>query len=78
MKREEIIKKIEELDIQIKKFKKRLKESDLCEDLYEDALLKKAVLLKELEECDKNPIVEGFKKLMPKGKKTLISDYFKD
>ena len=78
MKKEEIIKKIEELDIQIKKFKKRLKESDLCEDLYEEALLKKAVLLKELENCDKNPIIEGVKKLLPKGKKTLICDYFKE
>jgi hypothetical protein len=38
-------------------------------------------LMKELEDCDKNPIVETFKssvrKLMPKGEKKLICDYFK-
>ncbi len=81
MKKEDIIKKIEETDEQIKKFKKRLQSSDLCEDLYDEAILKKAILLKELEECDKNPIVEGLKKgvkkLMPKQNKTLICDYFK-
>ncbi len=81
MKREEIIKKIEETDAQIKKFKKRLKSSDLCEDLYDKAILQKAILIKELEECDKNPVIEtlkkGVKKLMPKKEKTLICDYFK-
>ena len=81
MKKEELIKKIENTNEQISKFKKRLKTSDLCEDLYDNAILQKAILLKELEECDKNPIVEGvkkgFKKLMPKGEKTLICDYFK-
>ena len=81
MKKEEIIKKIEETDEQIKTFKKRLKTSDLCEDLYDNAILQKAILLKELENCDKNPVIENFKKgvkkLMPKQEKTLICDYFK-
>lgn len=80
MKKDRIIKEIEETTEQISKFKKRLKTSDLCEDLYDNAILKKAILLKELEECDKNPIIEGFKKginkVVPK-KKTLICDYFK-
>ena len=80
MKKEEILKKIEETDEQIKKFKKRLKTSDLCEDLYDNAILQKAILMKELEHCDKNPVVEGLKKginkIIPK-KKTLICDYFK-
>lgn len=81
MKKEEILKKIEETDEQIKMYKKRLKSSDLCEDLYDEAILRKAILLKELEDCDKNPIIEGLKKgvkkLMPKRNKTLICDYFK-
>ena len=81
MKREEILKRIEETDSQIQKFKQRLKSSDLCEDLYDKAILQKAILVKELEDCDKNPVVErlkkGIKKLMPKKEKTLICDYFK-
>jgi hypothetical protein len=81
VKKEEIIKQIEETEQQIKQFKKRLKTSDLCEDLYEEALLKKAVLLKELEDCDKNQLAETIKKgisrLIPNKKKTLICDYFK-
>lgn len=77
MKKQEILKKLEETNEQINKFKKRLRTSDLCEDLYDNAILQKAILMKELEECDKNPIVEGFKKMLPKTKKTLICDYFK-
>ena len=81
MKREEILKRKEETDSQIQKFKQRLKSSDLCEDLYDKAILQKAILVKELEDCDKNPVVEslkkGIKKLMPKKEKTLICDYFK-
>lgn len=77
MKKKEILKQIEELDTQINKYKKRLKTSDLCEDLYEEALLKKAVLLKELEECDKNPFIESIKNFIPKKEKTNICDYFK-
>lgn len=76
MKKEEIIKKIEETEEQIQKFKLRMKSSDLCRDLYDNAILQKAILKKELENCDKNPLIEGFKKLLPK-KKTLICDYFK-
>ena len=78
-KKENIIKRIEDTTEQINKFKKRLKTSDLCEELYDDAILQKAILMKELETCDKNPVIEGLKngisKLLPKEKK-LICDYF--
>ncbi len=77
MKRNEILKQLEETDAQIKMYQKRLKSSDLCEDLYDSAILKKAILIKELEDCDKNPLVEGFKRLLPKKQKTLICDYFR-
>ena len=81
MKKDELLKKIENKNEQINKFKKRLKTSDLCEELYDSAILEKAILMKELEDCGKNPIVEGvkksFRKLMAKSEKTLICDYFK-
>ena len=81
MKKEEIIKKLEDTNKQISKFKKRLKTSDLCEELYDSAIIEKAILLKELENCDKNHIIESVKrgvtKFLPKKEKTLICDYFK-
>ena len=77
MKKKELLEEIERTNEQISMYRKRLKTSDLCEDLYDDAILKKAVLLKELENCDKNPIIEGIKNFLPKRKKTLICDYFK-
>ena len=76
MKKQEIIKKLAEVETQIEKFKLSLKTSDLYVELYDNAILQKAILKKELADCDKNPVVEGFKKLLPK-KKTLICDYFK-
>ncbi len=50
--------------------------SDLCEDLYEDALIKKAITKKAIEDCDKNQFLENVKKILPH-KKTMICDYFK-
>lgn len=79
MKKEEILKKIEEKEYQIEMFKKRLKTSDLCADLYDKAILEKAILKKELEECEKNQIMKMVKKFIPKSKqKTFICDYFND
>ncbi|MGN1154244.1 MAG: hypothetical protein ACI4S3_09460 [Candidatus Gastranaerophilaceae bacterium] len=60
---------------QIKQFKLRLESSDLCETLYNKAILEKAILKKELEDADKNKFVEVVKKFIPK-KKERICDYF--
>lgn len=80
MKKKELLKELEQTVEQIKIYKKRMKSSDLCEDLYDAAVLKKAIIMKELEKCDKNPIVEGIKNIknmLPKKEKTLICDYFR-
>lgn len=74
--KDELIKKITELNIQIKKFEQRMQYSNICRDLYDGAVLQRAVLKKELEEYDKNPVLGKLKKLFPH-KKTLICDYFK-
>ena len=76
VKKEEILKKIEEKEQQIEMFRKRMKTSDLCADLYDKAILEKAILKKELENLEKNPIVEKVKKVFSK-KEKLICDYFK-
>ena len=80
VKKEEILKKIEENEQQIEMFRKRMKTSDLCAELYDKAILDKAILKKELEECEKNQIMKMVKKFIPKHKmkKVLICDYFKD
>ena len=75
MKKKHLQQNIEEKESQIQKFKLRLKSSDLCESLYNKAILEKAILKKELEELDKNKFVESIKKILPR-KKERICDYF--
>lgn len=75
MKKKHLQQHIEEKESQIQKFKLRLKSSDLCESLYNKAILEKAILKKELEELDKNKFVETIKKILPR-KKERICDYF--
>lgn len=76
MRKKHLQQHIEEKESQIQKFKLRLKSSDLCESLYNKAILEKAILKKELEDAGKNKFVEAVKKILPK-KKELICDYFK-
>lgn len=76
MKKEKLINQYEELQNQVNTFKLRMQTSDLCEDLYEDALIKKAITKKAIEDCDKNQFLENVKKILPH-KKTMICDYFK-
>lgn len=75
MKKKHLQQHIEEKESQIQKFKLRLKSSDLCESLYNKAILEKAILKKELEELNKNKFVESIKKILPR-KKERICDYF--
>ena len=75
MKKKHLQQHIEEKESQIQKFKLRLKSSDVCESLYNKAILEKAILKKELEELDKNKFVESIKKILPR-KKERICDYF--
>lgn len=77
MKKEELLKKIKEKEYQIEMFRKRIQTSDLCAELYDKAILEKAILKKELEEYDNNKLLQMVKKFIPKTKKKLICDYFK-
>lgn len=76
LKKKHLQQHIKEKESQIQKFKLRMETSDLCEDLYNKAILEKAILKKELENAQKNKFVEAIKKFIPK-KKELICDYFK-
>lgn len=74
--KKEIIQSIKEKELQLKKLKEHIDKSEVCSDLYNKVVLEKAILKKELENLDKNHILEAVKNLLPR-KKTLICDYFK-
>lgn len=76
MNNKEFLKKqIEQTELQIKKLNYHASTNELCEELYNSLILKKAVLKKELEEVSKNPLIEKVKKVLPRREK-LICDYF--
>ena len=69
--------KIKEKEIQIAKLRDNVDLSPVCADLYNKAVLEKAILKKELDDCSKKGVLLEFKKLLPR-KKKLICDYFKN
>lgn len=68
-------KQIQQAELQIKKLDQQALRTDVCEDLYNSLILKKAIMKKELEELEKNPFVEKIKSFLPH-KEKLICDYF--
>lgn len=69
-------KRIQHKELQIKKLQVHESLNDVCSQLYNTLILEKAILKKELENIEKNPIVEAVKKVIPKREK-LVCDYFK-
>ena len=63
-------------ELQIKKLHLHQSSSDVCNQLYNTLILEKAILRKELENLEKNPIIEKVKKVFTR-KEKLICDYFK-
>ena len=72
----ELIKSIKNKEIQLAKLKEHIDKSSVCSDLYNKVVLEKAILKKQLEDLDKNKIIDSLKNIIPH-KKTLICDYFK-
>lgn len=68
-------KQIQQVELQIKKLDQQVSKTELCDELYNSLILKKAVLKKELENMEKNPFVEKIRTLLPR-KEKLICDYF--
>ena len=73
--KQQIEKKIKQIELQLKKLTLTSTGSDVCEDLQNSLILKKAILKKDLENLNKNPIFESIKNIFPK-KEKLICDYF--
>ena len=73
--KQQLKKRIQQTELQIKKLNMLATDSDICDDLYNSLILQKAVMKKQLQDLEKNPIIENIKKMMPRRKK-LICDYF--
>lgn len=73
--KQQLQKRIQQIEIQIKKLDLNCSNSEICEDLYNSLILQKAVLKKQLEELNKNVLVEKIKSIIPR-KEKLICDYF--
>ena len=70
-----IKKRIQQKELQIKKLHIHQSSSEVCDQLYNTLILEKAILKKELDNLEKNPIIEAVKRIIPK-KEKLICDYF--
>jgi len=75
MNKNQIKKQILQKELQIKKLHLHQSSSDICAQLYNTLILEKAILKKELEELEKNPVTEKLKKLFS-SKEKRICDYF--
>ena len=72
--KEQLEKRIKQIELQLKKlsFSNR---NEVCEDLISSLILQKAVMKKQLETMEKNPVIESIKRILPH-KEKLICDYF--
>lgn len=73
--KQQLKKQIYQTELRIKKLDLHASDSEICSDLYNSLILQKAIMKKQLEELEKNPVVEKFKQLLPR-KEKLICDYF--
>ncbi len=74
--KQKLIKAIKEKEIQLAKLKEHVDTSSICSDLYNKVVLEKENLKKELQDLDKNKLLDGIKNILPR-KKVLICDYFR-
>lgn len=75
MNKNQIKKQIQQKELQIKKLHLHQSSSEVCAQLYNSLILEKAVLKKELDELEKNPILEKVKGIFS-SKEKRICDYF--
>ncbi|MBQ2611133.1 hypothetical protein IJF81_01935 [bacterium] len=73
--KQDIIKIIENKEIQLAKLKEHVDKSTICSDLYNKLVIEKAILKKEYENNKKSKIIHNLKKFIPK-RERLICDYF--
>ena len=73
--KQQLKKRIQQIELQIKKLNLHATDSVVCEDLYNSLILQKAIMKKQLSDLEKIPVIEKIKKIIPH-KEKLICDYF--
>ena len=73
--KQRIEKQIKQIELQLAKLGQQANKNEVCDSVINSLTLRKAILKKDLQDLNKNPIVECIKKLTPK-KEKLICDYF--
>ena len=73
--KEQLKKRIQQKELQLKKLHLHQSSSDVCNELYNTLIIQKAILKKELDELERNPLLEGVKRVFAK-KEKRICDYW--
>ena len=72
-KKQQIEKNIKQIELQLKKLTLTSNGSDICEDLQNSLILKKAILKKDLEILNRNPLVETIKNFILSRKLFIVT-----
>lgn len=70
--KKELIKTIQEKEVQLSKLKAHIDKSSICSELYNKVVLEKAILKKELEKLEENTFVKKMKSLFPRKKNSYM------
>ena len=73
--KQRIEKQIKQIELQLARLGQQTNKNEVCDDITNSLILRKAILKKDLQDLTKNPLVEKIKKIIPK-KEKLICDYF--
>ena len=73
--KQRIEKQIKQIELQLARLNQQANKNEVCDDITNTLILKKAILKKDLQDLNKNPLMEKIKKIIPK-KEKLICDYF--
>ncbi|MBO5738991.1 hypothetical protein J6R97_06595 [bacterium] len=74
-KKQQIEKRIQQIELQLKKLSQSSSGAEIEECLLNSLIMQKAVLKQELKDLSKKPVLEMLKKIVPR-KEKLICDYF--
>ena len=75
--KQNLINSIREKEVQLSRLKEHIDKSEICSELYNKALIEKAMLVQQLKDLEENPLLNKVKHLFPSQKKKLICDYFR-
>ena len=73
--KQRIEKQIKQIELQLARLGQQTNRNEVFDDITNSLILKKAILKKDLQDLNRNPIIEKIKKIIPK-KEKLICDYF--